>query len=108
MVTNSLLMSFAVSASGGKTKDRYTLAQVLTIIKLREKKVTLVDIATAVGHPKNSVQYKMLWIGKKVKAFGDEAIAEIYKEFKCVAPEGQEELLEDINAKVEEFLQAAG
>jgi len=108
MVTNSLLMSFAVAAAGGKTKDRYTLVQILTIIKLREKKATLVDIAAAVGHPKNSVQYKMLWIGKKVKAFGDEAIAEIYKEFDQVAPESQEDLLEDVNAKVEEFLQAAG
>ena len=97
----SMLTSFV--AGEGKVKDRYTLDQVLTIIVLKHKKLKVEEIAKAVGHPKNSVNYKMLWIQKKVKQFGEEAVTEIYKEFKSEVPINVEE---DVNTRVEKFLEA--
>lgn len=98
----NMLASFV--AGEGKTKDRYTLDQVLTIVVLRSRKATVEDIAKIVGHPKNSVNYKMLWIGKKVKQFGDEAINELYKVFKEEAPA---DVQADVDARVEKFVEAA-
>ena len=100
-VTTSFLMSF-VSGGTAKTKDRYTLDQILTIILLRDRKEKTETIAVAVGHPKNSVTYKCMWIAKQVAKHGDNVFVELYKEFKEVLPEG--DLAKIIEARVESYL----
>lgn len=101
-VTTSFLMSFVATAGTAKTKDRYTLDQILTIMLLKDKKVKAEAIAAAVGHPKNSVTYKCMWITKQVAKHGDNVLAELYKEFGVALPEG--DIVEDVNARVETFL----
>ena len=95
----SFLTSFVQTAAS--TKERYSLDQILAIMLLRNKKVKLEEIAKAVGHSKNSVTYKSLWIGKQVTAHGDACLPEIYKKFKVEAPVDIEA---DVLARVEAFL----
>ena len=101
-VTTSFLMSFVATAGTTRTKDRYTLDQILTIILLRDRKEKTETIAVAVGHPKNSVTYKCMWIAKQVAKHGDNVFVELYKEFKEVLPEG--DLAKIIEARVTSYL----
>ena len=101
-VTTSFLMSFVATAGTARTKDRYTLDQILTIMLLKARKVKAEAIAAAVGHPKNSVTYKCMWIAKQVAKHGDNVLVELYKAFSEVLPEGNIE--EIVQARVEAFL----
>ena len=101
-VTTSFLMHFVATALSARTKDRYTLDQILTIMLLKARKVKAEAIAAAVGHPKNSVTYKCMWIAKQVAKHGDNVLVELYKAFSEVLPEGNIE--EIVQARVEAFL----
>jgi len=98
----SFLTSFVTAEGSAKTKDRYTLDQILAIMLLRGKKVKADAIAAAVGHPKNSVTYKCMWIAKQVAKHGDNVLPELYKAFEVALPEG--DIVEDVTARVEKFL----
>ena len=101
-VTTSFLMSFVATAGTARTKDRYTLDQILTIMLLKDKKAKSEEIAAAVGHPKNSITYKCMWIAKQVAKHGDNVLVELFKEFNVALPEGDIE--EVVQARVEAFL----
>ena len=98
----SFLSSFVQTSGTARTKDRYTLDQILTIMLLRARKVKAEAIASAVGHPKNSITYKCMWIAKQVAKHGDNVLVELFKEFNVALPEGDIE--EAVTARVEAFL----
>jgi hypothetical protein len=98
----SFLTSFVSTSGTARTKDRYTLDQILTIMLLKDRKVKAEAIAAAVGHPKNSITYKCMWIAKQVAKHGDNVLVELFKEFNVALPEG--DIVEAVTARVEAFL----
>jgi len=97
----SMLSSFSTGATGSRTKESYTLDQVLTIIVLRKKNLSAESISKVVGHTKLSITYKIGWITKKVKEHGDNTFTKIYEEFKVEVPA---DLESDVEARVEKLI----
>lgn len=98
----SMLSSFSNTSTGSRTKESYTLDQVLTIIVLRKKNLSAEAISKVVGHTKLSITYKIGWITKKVKQHGDDTFTKIYEEFKVSVPT---DLEADVTSRVENLIE---
>jgi len=95
----SQLLNFKAGESS--TKVKYTFDEVLTIIVLKNRKMSSKAIGELIGHSEYSVTNKYtVWLKKMVAKNGDNTMAAICESFKSPALSDAE-----ITERVEKFLE---
>ena len=99
----SFLNSFVKSSTSTRTKEDYTLDQILTIIVLKDKEVTTKSISEYIGHSTHSVTYKIGWIKSFVTKHVSDTYPQLYKMFKVTLPD---DIDVDIIDRVEKLIKS--